>query len=83
MSFFHTSMLGEGLRKAEYRPSHEWTAPTGYTKSVPASVYVAFEGVDVTMSLDIAEAETLMNALAVALVEHAAALKNSSPEAVP
>lgn len=84
MSNFMISVSATGLRKVEYCPADVWEASSGSRYDIPAMVSVVFEGSDVRMSLDIADADALMSALAVALVEHAVAQRNSGsgPKAV-
>ncbi|MFI6870871.1 hypothetical protein [Nocardia sp. NPDC050406] len=84
MSRFTVSAEAKGLSKVEYHPSYIWESTSGCQYQIPASVWVVFDGSDVRMSLDIADADALMSALAVALVEHAVAQRGSSsgPKAV-
>lgn len=84
MSNFMLSVNASGLRKVEYQPADVWEASSGSRYPIPARIWVAFEGTEVRMSLDIADADALMSALAVALVEHAVAQRNSGsgPKAV-
>lgn len=73
-----------GLRQAEYRPARTIEVGGGCEYDIPASVCVRFKGSDIRLDLDLADAEELVYALAVAVVEHAVALKDSpsDPKAV-
>ncbi|MBF6212248.1 hypothetical protein IU433_17540 [Nocardia puris] len=82
MSYIEVYPDINGVTKVGYRAAYVYEGK-GYTYPIPAAVMVRF-GTDARLSLDIADAEALMYALAVALVEHAVAVKVSpaDPKAV-
>ncbi|MFE2995333.1 hypothetical protein ACFXG4_10025 [Nocardia sp. NPDC059246] len=77
MSHITVTSATTGLRKVEYRPSYTYTCSNGDPYPVPALVSVQFNGGDIRMALRIEDAEALLYALGVAMVEHAVALKDS------
>ncbi len=77
MSHITVTNSTTGLHKVEYRPAYIYTDRHGFSYPIPALVYVQFNGDDIRMVLDIEDAEALLYALGVAMVEHAVALKDS------
>lgn len=77
MSHLTVTSNATGLRKVEYRGSYIYTWSNGDSYLIPALVYVEFNGGEIRMALDIEDAEALLYALGVAMVEHAVAVKDS------
>ncbi|MET8424379.1 hypothetical protein [Nocardia sp. NPDC004860] len=81
MSWFSSSGFMTGPRKVQYKPAHtdRWGSNNQYEDEVPAQIWVYMDG-DSSLSLSLSpeDAQVLMEHLAVALVEHAVALKDST-----
>ncbi len=75
-TFVHTTTAVAGIRSVEYFPAY-LVGSGRRADQIPATVQVLLgEDGDVTLELPIDDARALMESLAVALVEHAAALKD-------
>lgn len=82
MSFLHMDLGDFAVKAVEYRPSHTYTGVSGYEYPIPAVAQITFDNADIRLNLHMDDAEKLMYALAVAMVEHAVAQKVSASKAV-
>ncbi|WP_225729483.1 MULTISPECIES: hypothetical protein [unclassified Nocardia] len=75
-TFVHTTTAVAGIRSVEYFPAYR-VGSGRRAEQIPASVQVLFgEDGDVTLELTADDAHALMEALAVALVQHASAQRS-------
>jgi hypothetical protein len=78
MSFFHTTVSGYDGIAAEYHPEREST----YGGVIPATVFIELVDAHAYLSLSIADARTLAEALPGVLAEHDAVVSVSADKAV-